>query len=58
MMIPELIVFNYEQTLSLSRDILGFVAQFHRLIEKLATPEHPDGAQIMFFERIVYIGRP
>jgi catechol 2,3-dioxygenase-like lactoylglutathione lyase family enzyme len=49
--IPELIVFDYAETLGFWRDILGFVPRFHRPIEKLAMLEHPDGAQIMFFER-------
>ncbi len=49
--VPELIVYEYEQTLSFWRDILGFVIQFDRPAEKLAMLEHPDGAQVMFFER-------
>lgn len=50
-MIPELIVFDYEKTLPFWRDVLGFVVQFDRPSEKLAMLEHPDGAQVMFFER-------
>jgi catechol 2,3-dioxygenase-like lactoylglutathione lyase family enzyme len=50
-MIPELIVFDYDQTLAFWREILGFVVQFSRPSEKLAMLEHPDGAQVMFFER-------
>lgn len=49
--VPELIVYEFEQTLSFWRDILGFVIQFDRPAEKLAMLEHPDGAQVMFFER-------
>src|SRR5262245_33990089 len=49
--IPELIVFDYEQTLPFWRDILGFVVQFDRPSDRLAMLEHPDGAQVMFFER-------
>jgi catechol 2,3-dioxygenase-like lactoylglutathione lyase family enzyme len=49
--VPELLVYEYEQTLSFWRDILGFVIQFDRPAEKLAMLEHPDGAQVMFFER-------
>ena len=50
-MIPELIVFNYDRTLHFWRDLLGFAVQFDRPSEKLAMLEHPDGAQVMFFER-------
>lgn len=49
--IPELIVFDYDRTLPFWRDILGFVVQFDRPSERLAMLEHPDGAQVMFFER-------
>lgn len=50
-MLPELIVFDYPETLRFWRDILGFQLQFDRPSEKLAMLEHPDGAQVMFFER-------
>jgi catechol 2,3-dioxygenase-like lactoylglutathione lyase family enzyme len=50
-LIPELIVLDYEKTLAFWRDLLGFVVQFDRPAERLAMLEHPDGAQVMFFER-------
>jgi catechol 2,3-dioxygenase-like lactoylglutathione lyase family enzyme len=50
-MIPELIVFDYDETLRFWRDTLGFITQFDRPSERLAMLEHPDGAQVMFFER-------
>lgn len=50
-MIPELIVMDYGKTLPFWRDVLGFAVQFDRPSERLAMLEHPDGAQVMFFER-------
>ncbi len=49
--IPELIVLDYHKTLEFWRDVLGFAVQFDRPGERLAMLEHPDGAQVMFFER-------
>ena len=50
-MIPELIVLDYARTLPFWRDVLGFLVQFDRPAERLAMLEHPDGAQLMVFER-------
>jgi catechol 2,3-dioxygenase-like lactoylglutathione lyase family enzyme len=47
----ELIVSNYERTLAFWTGPMGFRICYTRPVMKFAYLEHPDGAQMMFYER-------
>ncbi len=47
----ELIVSNYDRTLAFWTGPMGFTVCYTRPAVKFAYLEHPDGAQMMFYER-------
>jgi catechol 2,3-dioxygenase-like lactoylglutathione lyase family enzyme len=49
--ITEMMVSNYPATLAFWTEVLGFAAVFTRPAQKLALLQHPDGAQVMVYER-------
>lgn len=50
-LIAEMMVSHYPTTLAFWTSLLGFQIAFHRPAQKLACLTHPDGAQVMFYER-------
>lgn len=50
-LIAEMMVSNYPRALAFWTGILGFAPVFERPAQKLALLEHPDGAQVMVYER-------
>ena len=49
--ITEMMVSDYPQAFGFWTDVLGFAASFIRPEQKLAHLVHPDGAQVMVYER-------
>lgn len=47
----ELIISNYERTMAFWTGPMGFAVCYTRSAMKFAYLEHPDGAQMMFYER-------
>lgn len=50
-LIAEFMVSDYERTLAFWTGIVGFSIAFARPAQRLACLRHPDGAQVMFYER-------
>ena len=50
-LMAEFLVTDFDRTLAFWTGPLGFRVAFSRPAQKLACLEHPDGAQIMFYER-------
>ncbi len=50
-LIVELMVSDYDRTLAFWSGVLGFRIAFARPAQRLACLTHPDGAQLMFYER-------
>jgi catechol 2,3-dioxygenase-like lactoylglutathione lyase family enzyme len=50
-LVAEFMVSDYDRTLAFWTGLLGFAVAFARPAQKLACLCHPDGAQIMFYER-------
>ncbi len=50
-LMAELMVTNYPRSLAFWTDILGFATAFERPAQKFACLAHPDGAQVMIYER-------
>lgn len=51
MQLTEMMVSDYDATLAFWTGGLGFDVAFARPAQRLACVEHPDGAQVMFYER-------
>jgi catechol 2,3-dioxygenase-like lactoylglutathione lyase family enzyme len=51
MQMTEMMVSDFPRSLAFWTDVLGFGMAFARPAQKLACLEHPDGAQLMIYER-------
>jgi len=51
MQLTEMMVSDYAATFAFWTGALGFTVAFARPEQRLACVEHPDGAQVMFYER-------
>lgn len=49
--IPEMMVSDYPRAFAFWTEVLGFAPSFTRPAQKLAHLVHPDGAQVMVYER-------
>ena len=50
-LMAEMMVDDYPASLAFWTDVLGFVPAFTRPVQKLACLQHPDGAQVMIYQR-------